>query len=67
MRNLPLSAGSVSISQFCLMLKRELTCRRSFLMNGPARFLAMDVGGGGVLLLIVGGDVVTVMLGGVYN
>lgn len=36
-------------------------------MNGPARFLAMAVGGGGVLLLIVGEDVVTVMLGGVWN
>lgn len=48
------------------MLKRELTWRRSFLMKGPERFLPIDVGGGGVLLLAVGGpEVVTVMLGGV--
>jgi hypothetical protein len=35
-------------------------------MKGPARFLVIDVGGGALLLveLLVGGDVVTVMLGG---
>lgn len=34
-------------------------------MKGPARFFVMDVGGGALLLLVlfVGGDEVTVMLG----
>lgn len=68
--NSPFSGGRDSISQPCLlMLNRELICRRSFLMNGPARLtlFVIDVGGGGVLLLlfVVGGGVsVTVMLGG---
>ena len=71
-RYLPFSCGNGSISQLCLlMLKRELICRRSFLMNGPARFtlFVMDVGGGAMLLLlfVVGGVVVTVMLGGDFK
>lgn len=64
----PLSGGSDSISQFCLlMLNRELSCRRSFLMKGPERFLPMLVGGGVELLLtfaVCGAAEVTVMLGG---
>lgn len=66
----PFSGGSASISQFCLlMLKRELIWRRSFLVNGPARFrlFVRDVGGGVWLLFRVGGVVVTVMLGGDWN